>query len=185
MCFSFYVNLSALNCFCQYCCILLPKTIPMKKVFFLFALVSMLSFNACETDFDVTAEWKDITVVYGLISQNDSLHYVKINKAFLGEGNALTYAQEADSASYLNNLEVRIIEKAGSTETRSFNLDTTTVFNKEEGRFSAPEQVDYKAAFIVPSDYANRDHTYHLEIKTKITGQVITAQTPLVHACAV
>lgn len=153
----------------------------MKKVFFLLALVSMLFFNACETDFDVTAEWKDITVVYGLISQNDSVHYVKINKAFLGEGNALTYAQEADSASYLNNLEVRIIEKTGSTETRSFSLDTTTVYNKEEGVFYAPEQVVYKAAFKVPADYAGKDYTYLLEIRNKITGKVVTAQTPLVH----
>jgi hypothetical protein len=157
----------------------------MKKVFFLLALVSMLAFNACETDFDVTAEWKDITVVYGLISQNDSVHYVKINKAFLGAGNALTYAQEADSSSYLNNLEVRIIEKTGSTETRSFSLDTTTVYNKEEGVFYAPEQVVYKAAFKVPADYVTKDYTYHLEIKNKITGKVITAQTPLVHDFAV
>lgn len=157
----------------------------MKKVLFLFAMVSMVLFNACETDFDVTAEWKDITVVYGLISQNDSVHYVKINKAFLGEGNALTYAREADSSSYFNNLEVLIIEKTGSTETRRFSMDTTTIYHKEEGIFYAPEQVLYKAAFKVPSDYVNKDYTYHLEIKNKITGKVIAANTPLVHDFAV
>uniref|UniRef100_UPI00345E3315 hypothetical protein n=1 Tax=Lentimicrobium sp. TaxID=2034841 RepID=UPI00345E3315 len=157
----------------------------MKKVLILFAMVSMVLFNACETDFDVTAEWKDITVVYGLISQNDSVHYVKINKAFLGEGNALTYAREADSSSYFNNLEVLIIEKTGSTETRRFSMDTTTIYHKEEGIFYAPEQVLYKAAFKVPSDYVNKDYTYHLEIKNKITGKVIAANTPLVHDFAV
>ena len=64
-------------------------------------------FTSCETDIDVTAEWKDITVAYGILNQNDTAHYLKINKAFLGDGNSLVYAQNADSSSYFCNLSKR------------------------------------------------------------------------------
>lgn len=136
--------------------------------------------TGCETDIDVTAEWKDITVVYGLISQNDTVHYIKINKAFLGDGNAFTYAQIADSSSYGNNIEVKIIEKAMNGSTRTFSCDTTSVYNKEAGIFYYPTQVVYKAAFKVPADVNSKDYNYSLEIRHKTTGKVISAQTPLV-----
>lgn len=156
-------------------------TNPMKKLLLLLILAAAFLFNSCETDFDVSANWSDITVVYGLFSQNDSVHYVKINKAFLGKGNALEYAKEKDSSSYLGQLDVMIIEKNRAVETRSFVMDTTSIYNKEAGIFYAPEQLVYKAAFKIPSDYSSREYTYHLEIRNRRTGKLVTAQTPLIH----
>ncbi|MBK6346085.1 MAG: DUF4249 family protein [Bacteroidales bacterium] len=143
--------------------------------------IMLLSFLAgCETDFDVTAPWKDITVVYGLISQNDSVHYIKVNKAFLGEGNAYTYAQIADSSSYGDNIEVTIVEKAKNGSTRSFACEPTTVFDKEPGIFYYPEQEVYKTTFKVPVNYTEQELMYSLVIRNKITGKIVSAQTPLV-----
>lgn len=155
----------------------------MKRIAFLLlvTLFTVPIFQSCETDFDVTAPWQDITVVYGLISQNDSVHYIKINKAFLGEGNALEYAQNADSSSYGNNLEVVLIEMSKGNELRRFNLDTTSVYNKEPGLFYAPRQIIYKSAFKVPADYSSKELIYNLEIRNKLTGKIITASTPLVY----
>lgn len=152
---------------------------------FLLMLTFFPFFQACETDFDVTAPWKDITVVYGLISQNDSVHYIKVNKAFLGEGNALDYAAIADSSSYGNNIEVTIIEKLKNGSTRNFLCDTTSVFNKEEGIFYYPKQVVYKAAFKVPSNYTEQEAIYTVIIRNKLTGKIVTAQTPLVKDFAI
>jgi len=152
----------------------------------LFVFASLLTFfTGCETDFDVTAPWKDITVVYGLISQNDSVHYIKVNKAFLGEGNAYTYAQIADSSSYGDNIEVTIIEKAKNGSTRSFACEATTVFDKEPGVFYYPEQEVYKTAFRVPNNYTEQELVYSVVIRNKITGKVVTAQTPLVKDFAI
>ena len=61
--------------------------------YILFGLWILFFMNSCETDFDTTTDWEDITVVYGIIDQNDSMQYIKINKAFLGEGNVLQFAQ--------------------------------------------------------------------------------------------
>ena len=64
-------------------------------------------FAACSTELEVSAPYKDITVVYGVLStratdgvSDETRHYVKINKAFLGEGDALVYAQIPDSTEY-------------------------------------------------------------------------------------
>ncbi len=160
------------------------KPVQMKRFFLFLLLLSAITavFQSCETDFDVTAPYKDITVVYGLLSQNDSVHYIKINKAFIGAGNALEYAQKEDSSTYGNNLEVILREYSNGNALRTLSFDTTTIYNKEAGVFYAPEQVVYKSAFIVPEI---DDLEYHLEIRNKITGQIITAQTPLISDFAV
>ena len=138
-------------------------------------------FTSCETDFDVNGEWKDITVVYGLISQNDSVHYIKINKAFLGEGNVLNYAAIADSSSYGNNLEVIVTEKGLDGSSRTFTFDTTSTYSKEAGLFYYPNQLVYKAAFKIPTaNLADRDYSYLVTITNKLTGKVVTAETRLV-----
>ncbi len=152
-----------------------------RNIFHLIMPVLLLTIlGGCETDIDVTADWKDITIAYGLISQNDSVHFVKVNKAFLGEGNALTYAQIADSSSYGDDISVVIIEKANNGSTRTFNCDTTSVYNKEPGIFYYPKQIVYKAEFRIPSDVNAKEYTYFLEITNKKSGKVITSQTPLV-----
>ena len=75
----------------------------------IFLLVFSMVFMACETDFDVNANWKEVTVVYGLLDQSEQEQYIKINKAYLGEGDALQLATIADSVNYdPSDLEVKI-----------------------------------------------------------------------------
>lgn len=149
------------------------------RIYLLFTLILSLFLSSCETDFDLTADYKDITVVYGLISQNDTMHYLKINKAFLGEGNALEFAKEEDSMSYYNDLEVKIDELKGTEVTNTFYFDTTTITNKDQGIFYYPEQTVYASRYIMPSD--NSSKTYRLQITNKKTGKIITAETALIH----
>ena len=70
----------------------------MKKI--LIALVAAISFSACSTEIEVNAEWKDVTVVFGLLDVSDTIQYIKISKAFLGEEDAFVMAQEPDSLYY-------------------------------------------------------------------------------------
>ena len=134
-------------------------------------------FAACSTDFNINAEWKEITVVYGLLNQNETTHYIKINKAFLGDGNALTMAQVEDSSSYFNNLEVKVEEWKNGSMTNSYPCDTTTIYNKEPGVFYYPKQILYKFNATL-----YEDRTYKLSIKNKISGKLITSETPMVYS---
>ncbi|MGM0566938.1 MAG: hypothetical protein ACQESX_09305 [Bacteroidota bacterium] len=151
----------------------------MRNTVILFWAFIVLLFTSCETDFDVTAEWEDITIVYGLLNQNDSIHHVKINKAFLGDGNLLEYASIEDSSTYQTKLNVQLEEIDGNQVNRTFELDTTTITNKEEGVFYHPEQIIYTTGEN-NKVWLNENYEYRIKIENPETGKIITAETPLV-----
>lgn len=145
----------------------------------LISLILILGFSSCETDFDVNADWQDITVVYGLLDQQDTFTYIKVNKAFLGEGNALFMAQNPDSSYYpFHALEVKMEEYYnGGFTGKTFVFDTVTITNKEAGVFYYPRQVVYMAHTL---GQLKMDNTYKLIITNSITGKVVTAETGLI-----
>ncbi len=150
----------------------------MFRYFSLLVLITFALFlSSCETDFNPNAEYKDITIVYGLLNQSDTITYIKINKAFLGETSAYIMAQDEDFSSYGNNLEVSMEEMVNGSVTDVFYFDTTTVYNKESGVFYAPKQVLYKCHTL---NQLNEDREYRLIIKNILTGKIITAETALV-----
>jgi len=155
---------------------MMPRMLPGKKILFqLMVLPLILAFNSCTTDFDVTAEYKDITIVYGILSQNDSVHYIRINKAFLGEGNALEYAQNPDSASYGANIDVTLEEVAENGTSKLMTLDTITLSNKDSGTFSYPGHLVYTL-----KESLNPKSAYNLKIRNRKNGNEVTSSTKLV-----
>jgi hypothetical protein len=158
------------------------------KLFFGLLLSSPL-FYSCDSTLNVNAPWKDITVVYGLLNQNDSIHYLKITKAFLGEGNALIFSKIPDSSNYPGRLDVRIEEWKMSYDNngnvydsqfiKAIPFDTATITNKEKGDsiFYYPDQLIYKSGI---TSKLNPDNTYKLYIKDNLTGKEITAETVLI-----
>jgi len=152
----------------------------MKRILFLLMLpFILLGSSSCETDFDVTAEWKDITVVYGLLNPLDTFTYIKVNKAFLGEGNALAMAANPDS-SYYNFDEIVVTMEEylnGNFTGKTFTFDTVMVHNKDLGDFYAPDQVLYRCQTL---KQLNPDRTYRLYVRNTRTGKEVSAETPLV-----
>ena len=146
----------------------------------LFLLLLPILF-ACDKTLKVNADWKDVTIVYGLLDQTKDTTYIKITKAFLGEGDALHFARIADSSTYPAKLEVRLDEYASSAATtilNSYACDTITIHNKEAGDsiFYFPTQLMYFTTAKL-----NADHVYKLNIQNRKTGKVITSQTSLLH----
>lgn len=154
----------------------------MKRIILLFVNAILLTtlMPSCETDFDVSADWKDITIVYGLLNQDDSVHYLKINKAFLGDGNALEYAQLADSSSYFNNLEVFITEVRENGSTRVLNFDTAHISNKDDGIFYSSDKEDDVVVYKSKFDLVENGSQYNLMVRNKLTGKEVTSSTRLV-----
>ncbi len=135
-----------------------------------------LLIGSCKTDVDINAHWKDITIVYGLLNQSDTAQYIRINKAFLGEGNALQMANIADSSLYDTAvIQVKLIELNNGIARDSAMLYPVTEIQKDSGMFYYPSQILYKTKFHLNSRYG-----YKLEIKNKKTGKIISAQTNLV-----
>lgn len=143
------------------------KTI--KTLFFSLILLGMF-LQSCSTDIDLYADYKDITVVYGLLDFRKDTNYIKINKAFLGPGNALEIALNPDSSNYPGKLDSRIIEYCASslygsyTKTRVMELDTITIHDKEPGVFYSPNQLVYYTAEKINANSDHRYYQYELEI---------------------
>lgn len=135
----------------------------MKRSLFIIAVALAFAtfFNACNTNVDLYAEYKDITVVYGILDPAIDTNYIKINRAFLGPGNSLVTAQNPDSCNYPEKLDVRILEysKGKANPENIYILDTITIHNKAAGLFYAPDQLlYYTTADIQPGK------TYELRI---------------------
>lgn len=63
---------------------------------------------ACSNELDLTTTWKDVPIVYGIISRKDSAQYIRVEKAFIDPStSALVLAQRPDSI-YYNNVTVQL-----------------------------------------------------------------------------
>ena len=53
----------------------------MRKIAFLF--ITTIFLWSCETEFEVNAPWKDVSIIYGLLEANKDTQYVKDLQSFL------------------------------------------------------------------------------------------------------
>lgn len=114
-----------------------------KYLYFTLFGLFLYMLSSCSEKVKLVGDFEETVVVYGLLDQADSLHYIKINRAFIGPGNALEIAQIADS-SYFTNVDATISEYLNGNLTRSWLLRDTILDNKDtSGVFYAPEQKVY------------------------------------------
>jgi len=116
----------------------------MKSIFKFTFLATFISFfYSCSEKVNLIGDFKETAVVYGLLDHSDSIHFIKITRAFIGPGNALEIAQIPDS-NYFNQVEATVSEFVNGTLTRSWVLEDTIVDNKDtNGAFYGPEQKVY------------------------------------------
>ena len=149
-------------------------------LFFFFIIL----FSSCETDFDVNAQWEEVTIVYGLIDPNIEDQLIKINKAFLGLGDALQMASIADSSNYNPS---DLLVKIHRIRQQAFNQYDTissvtlndTILDKDDGLFSTDNNIIY--TFKKPSSFYNTNSLYALEIINLISGHKVTSQTEIIN----
>lgn len=130
---------------------------------------------SCSTDVDVIGDWQETSVVYGLLNQSDTAHYIKVSKAFLGDENAMVMAQEYDSLYYGSELTVSLERVKNGNVLETITLQRDTSIPKESGTFSSPNQVLYKTTKTL-----HDDSKYNLKISNSKTGNEVSASTTLV-----
>jgi|TARA_B110000914_G_scaffold221492_1_gene233374 hypothetical protein len=153
------------------------------KYLFLSILI-LLSISSCETDFDVNANWQDVTIVYGLIDPNEEIQLVKINKAYLGEGDAIEMAAISDSTNY-NPSDIRVtlyrIKEISFNQydTLSSVILNDTILEKDDGLFSIDNNIIY--TFSKPESFYNTNSIYSLEIINLSSGHMVTSKTEIIN----
>jgi len=83
-------------------------------------------------------------------------------------------AKIEDSSSYVTGLKATIEERQNGNLIKTYQLDTITIKNKEEGIFYNPYQVIY---YTPIEPIASRDYN----LKVEVDGKVVTAHTGLVN----
>lgn len=148
----------------------------LKKLLIIIGFSSL--FAACETEVDVNAPYEDIPVVYGLLDITDSVHYIKVNKTYLGEGDANLMAGVRDSSEYadMNVIVKKINQYDASKFDVEYALEEVEVTTKEEGLFYYPNQTVYR--FIEPN--LSSDHRYSLEIDIDNGRKTVSSITDLI-----
>lgn len=157
----------------------------MKKLFSagIIAIVALLGFTSCEEDIKLSGDFQETAIVYGLLDVSDSLHMIKITRAFIGPGNSLDFANIPDS-SYFNSVEATISEKVNGIVVRSWTLQDTVVDNKEtNGIWYAPDQKLYYFSTIGDSPL-NKDAVYDLDIVVNGGEFEISGSTSIVYGLA-
>ena len=160
----------------------------MKKIYLILSVFAIV-FSACETDFDVNADWEETTVVFGLLDAAKDTQFIKISKAFLGEADALQMAQYSDSINFnKGELDVKItrINNNGSTDTIMLNEIRTL---RDEGDFNDSivmytfENFEFESNSLNQyTNFLNANSEYELLIKNNITSNSVSATTSIIGA---
>lgn len=160
-----------------------------KQICFFSLLASLAVVNACSSDVELYADYKDVAIIYAMLDHRSDTNFVKITRAFCGTNDDPIDASEValiyDSSNYPGKLDTRIIELrsvyGGSYEStdREIILDTMTLHNKEEGVFYAPDQKVYYTTESLNSGSNGQKYKYRL-IVVKPNGDTVTAATKMI-----
>lgn len=145
----------------------------LKKILFILFLPVILT--SCENDLEVVGEWKEVAIVYGLLDPGDSVNYVRVEKAFLGEGNALIMAQQHDSIYYGDNLSVVLERRKNGQLLSTIIMEPDTTIPKDPGMFAQEGHTVYKTNQNIFSD-----SDYSLIVHNEQSGYNATSLTPIV-----
>ena len=141
-------------------------------------LCSVLLLSSCKDDINITRSGTETAVVYGLLNASENTHYIKINKAFISDGNSLEIAKIPDS-NYFSNVVAKVSEYKNNALLRSWTLYDTIIENKEQGIFYYPYQKVYK--FTTTSAAPLRtDCIYHLDIDINNGAFSVHSETELI-----
>ena len=152
----------------------------MKKILFAIALSTVtLQITSCSDDFEVSAPYKNVAFVYGLLNMHDTAHYIRIQKAFLDENkNAVDMAQISDS-SFFKDLDVVVREINGTTIVNNFPLQKVDLahegFVKEDGSFFTSPNYAYKF-----KDSLNPAYRYRLVITNNADATVDSSEIDII-----
>ncbi|HLF62941.1 MAG TPA: DUF4249 family protein [Saprospiraceae bacterium] len=150
----------------------------MRKIW-LPGITVLFLFLACDNELNLTAPWKDIPVIYGVISPADTTHYVRIEKAFLDPAiSALEIARIPDSL-YYDELEAVFVNLATGQRIALLEVDGADEgYPRQDGVFAESPNILYKVtaadANLIPGQRVR------LEVTRSDQLPLVTAETNIV-----
>lgn len=153
------------------------------KLIIIFAAITVL-FNSCKNKLDILAPYKETVSVYAVLDATQPRQWVRINKIFLGEGNAFTMASVNDSVNYKQGvLKVSLTRSingsaapttVGNSTKMEIVLNDTVVQLASNGPFNSNQRLWFTNDRL----FAYGD--YHLKIQNFQTGNEFTSKTLMI-----
>ncbi len=140
----------------------------LKTIYFFLCSTTIIFFSGCKNDLELNAPYKEVPNVYAILNPQEQLQIIRINKVFLGEGDANQMAKVADSVNYQPG-ELTVTLKHSSVAGVITFRDS--VLTTESGAFASKQQVYVTNEKIVTAG------TYTLTIKNNKTGNFFTAKS--------
>ncbi len=128
---------------------------------------------SCSNEIDVNATPKETMVVYGILEPDQDTHYIKVNKTYLLQGDAIAAAKDPTNTQYPDILDVKVNAMNGNTVAQTATFTRVMGTSREAGLFPAPEQPLYRYIGNFATD------NLQLNIKNIQTGTTVTSSTSL------
>ncbi len=155
----------------------------MTKIFFSIITLALFSLSACKEEISLSTEYKETPVIYGLLDQSESIHMIKINRGFVGPGNAFQFAQIPDS-NYFENVSAKVEELVNNVPVRTWTLKDTLIETKStDGLFFGPQQKVYYFE-TAPSAPLVENAIYRLTVDIEEGKLQVVGETKLVSGFA-
>jgi hypothetical protein len=167
---------------------------PLRHFLFFSAITTL--FVSCKKDneLQLNAPYKEIPSVYAVLSPQENVHIIRVNKVFLGEGDANVMAKVADSVNYpAGELTITLDRfEPGSKYYRQINACPTcpqdrkktivfhdSIIQTGQGSFNTTQRV-----YVSYDNLRDVDKTisgeYLLTVKNNHTGNIFTAKSTIV-----
>lgn len=145
-------------------------------IIFCFIAVAGFVFNSCKNDLDSLAPYTESIAVYSLIDQTDTANYVRVNRVFLGSGDANQIAQIKDSVYFKPGEASVYIEKYwNDIKKQTYIFSETYEKPLEPGAFNV-DQLIYKSKQKFKSDSSGKFFEYKLIVKNNLSGKVYNSK---------
>ena len=135
-------------------------------------VLALIMLAGCETDIDLNAPYQQIPVIYGILDVAKPVQYIRIQRSFLGEGDARDAALIADS-SYYSDIQPALVrlnaDGAGDT---LFLRDTILDPRKPGDFFQEPNRLYY---FQNDQGFLQAEEDYRLVFEAD--DRLVQAQT--------
>ena len=159
----------------------------MKQLISIFFII--LTFLSCENDLDVNANWEDIPVIYSILDpghydyttlDENTEHYIRVQKSFLGDFAASQMAQEIDSIYYnADDIELWVEKLQNGQIIESFDLELVTDLEKLDGYFANESHQIYKFNTLL-TDNGQPSYDFRINFFNPLTGKKVSSTTNIV-----
>ncbi len=144
---------------------------------FVLYLGLIFTIHACKNKLEVNAPYKDVPNVYAVLCAQDNKQIIRINKTFLGEGDANVMAKVTDSVNYQpNELTVTLNRFVNGAQVNASLQNKTVTFGEEVIQTSAGAFSPWQRVYTTTEKlFASGD--YELLIKNNKTGAEFKSKT--------